>query len=154
MTQRFMLFAAVLLASVFTRTAHAQQLITTCGEANGKAYYLEPANHGWVDDGVSGGMTSFLRYPDGTYDLLFRDKIGTRSARQDGATVAKVFGDDNKMLTIIVAYLATSVIETYQLTLDGNGRGRLIWSNIKNRSGTMGITRGMLLVSDCSTTRR
>jgi hypothetical protein len=145
------LFAAILVTLLLTQAnAHAQQLITTCGASKGKAYYLEPTKHGWVDDGISGGTLTFFRYPNGDYDLLFKDRISSRSARQDGGTVVKVYGDDRQMLTMIVMYPTENVIETFQLTLDGNGRGILIWSNLKNRSGPTRITRGMVLVADCS----
>jgi hypothetical protein len=128
--------------------ANAQQLITTCAASTGKAYYLEPTKDGWVDDGISGGSTSFVRYPNGAYDVIFKDLIGTRAASQDGGTVIKIF-ESSDLLTIVVSYPTTNAIETYQLILDRDGRGTLIWSNIKYRSGPMGITRGMLMVSNC-----
>src|SRR5262245_13930356 len=69
----------------------------------------------------------------------------------------EIFGNDRHKgggiannSTFIVIYPATNVVETYQLNLDGNGRGILIWSNIKQKSGPMGTTQGMLLVSNCS----
>jgi hypothetical protein len=138
--------AAVLLC---TGTAHAQQVIATCGESNGKSYYLEPTKDGWLDDGIKGGLTSFIRFPDGKLDILFKDFVGTRFASQDGAAVIKVF-DSSEFITVVVIYAATNVVETYQLKLDRDGRGTLIWSNIKYRSGPMATTRGMLLVSNCS----
>ena len=42
------------------------------------------------------------------------------------------------------------VTEVYQLTLNENGRGTLIWSNIKNRSGPLGITRGAVFTTTCN----
>jgi hypothetical protein len=129
--------------------AHGQQLITTCGPSTGKAYYLEPEKHGWVDDGISGGEITFLRYPNGDYDLLIKDAAAALSARQDGASVVKLFGDDSKLLTLVVVY-PTNVVEVYQLTLDVNGRGILIWSNLKNKSPPLGTTRGWVFISNCS----
>lgn len=117
--------------------------------ANGKAYYLEPQKHGWVDDGISGGTLTFLRYPNGDHDVLIRDAVGARSAREDGAMVVKAHGDDDNLVTIIVVY-PLHVTEVYQLTLDASGQGLLIWSNLKNRVAPGGVTRGMTLVSNCS----
>ena len=124
--------------------------IATRGASKGKAYYLEPTKDGWVDDGIGGGTLSFVRYPNGNYDLLFKDRIGTRLATQDGAAVAKVFSDENQTATFVVVYPSTNVVETYQLSLDDRGQGILIWSNIEYRSGLAAITRGMLMVSNCS----
>jgi hypothetical protein len=140
----------ILLQAIIAQYSHAQQLITTCGASKGKAYYLEPTHQGWVDDGISGGTLTFFRYPNGDYDLLFKDTVGARSAREDGGTVSKIFGDGSKLLTLGVTYAKTSVVEVYQLTLDVNGRGTLIWSNLKNRSGPIGVTRGMVMTSNCS----
>jgi hypothetical protein len=39
------------------------------------------------------------------------------------------------------------VTEMYQLTLNENGRGTLIWSNVKNRAGPLGITRGFVFTA-------
>jgi hypothetical protein len=143
------LVALLLLQAVFVKEAHGQQLITTCGASTGKSYYLEPEKHGWVDDKISDGTTTFFRYPNGDYDVLYKDTVGAHSARLDGATVVKVHDEGDNLLTFVVIY-QLHVTEVYQLTLDGTGHGTLIWSNIKNRAGPAGITRGMLLTSNCS----
>jgi hypothetical protein len=62
------------LVLVIAGQTSAQQVITTCGESKGKAFYLQPPD-GWADDGISGGSIIFMRYPDGQYDLIFKDKI-------------------------------------------------------------------------------
>jgi hypothetical protein len=141
-------FVALLLLQAIEE-AHGQQVITTCGASTGKSYYLEPEKHGWVDDRISDGTTTFFRYPGGDYDLLYKDTVGTHSAREGGATVFKVHDEGDNLLTFVVIY-PLHVTEVYQLTLDGAGNGTLIWSNIKNRAGPAGITRGMLLTSNCS----
>ncbi len=129
--------------------ASAQQLITTCGASKGKAFYLEPTKDGWVDDGISGGSLTFFRYPSGEYDVIFKDVLQTRSARESGAQVVRVLGHSDTVATFIVVY-PIQVAEMYQLTLDDGGRGTLIWSSFKNRSAPLGITRGAVFVSDCS----
>jgi len=137
------------LAAPAVGTAVAQQLITTCGASKGKAYNLEPKKDAWVDDGISGGTITFVRYPTGEYDVIVKHSMGSLSAREDGAKVVKANGSSDNVMTLVVSY-PLSVTEIYQLTLDARGRGTLLWSNHKNRSGPLGVTRAWLFVAECS----
>ena len=128
-------------------SANAQQVITTCGASKGKAFYLEPTKDSWVDDGISGGTLTFFKYPSGEYDVIFKDVVRTKSAREGGAQVVKILGSNDTVATFIVVY-PIEVAEMYQLTLNERGEGTLIWSSFKNRS--LGITRGAVFVSSCS----
>jgi hypothetical protein len=130
-------------------TASAQEVITVCGASTGKAFYLEPQKDGWVDDRISDGSITFLRYPAGEYDLVVKSVGYTFSARGDGAAVVKVHGVNDNVATFVVVY-PQDVTEVYQLTLNENGRGTLIWSNLKVRAGSLGITRGALFTASCN----
>lgn len=140
---------AALTVNCLVGSANAQQVIAICGASKGKAFYLEPTKEGWVDDGISNGTITFLRNPSGDYDILVKSAGPAFSARGDGAQVVKVHGADESIITLIVIY-PLHVTEVYQLTLNANGRGTLIWSNLKNRSAPMGITRGAVFVAECS----
>lgn len=138
--------AAVLGGSV---TASAQEIITICGASAGKALYIEPKQSGWVDDGISNGSLTFMRYPSGDYDVLVKSAGNTFSARGDGAKVVKVHGDDDNIATFVVVY-PLHTTEVYQLTLNRSGNGTVIWSNLKNRVAPLGITRGAVFSAACS----
>ena len=58
-------------------------------------------------------------------------------------------GVNDNVATFVVVY-PQNVTEVYQLTLNENGRGTLIWSNIKNRAGSLGITRGAVFTTTCN----
>jgi hypothetical protein len=136
-------------------TALAQEAITVCGASTGKGFYLEPKKNleelgklGWIDDNLPNGSITFLRYPSGDYDIVIKSAITTITARGDGGKVVKVHGMDDKVATFVVVYqLATT--EVYQLTLNAFGHGTLIWAVLKNRGGSLGITRGSLYTATC-----
>jgi hypothetical protein len=149
---RAVLFRVVglgVLSLVAPVTASAQQTITVCGASKGKAFYLEPTQDGWVDDGISDGTVTFMRYPSGDYDVVMKNAANAFSARGDGARVVKVHGEDDNVATFVVVY-PLHTTEVYQLTLNRSGRGTLIWSSLKNRIAPAGVTRGALFSATCA----
>jgi hypothetical protein len=82
------------------------------------------------------------------FDLIIQDATTSFSARGDGATVEFMGNTDREMTPVAVYPLATT--EVYQLTLDANGRGKLIWAVTKNRVGPLAMTKGSLFVADCA----
>jgi hypothetical protein len=127
---------------------NAQQVITTCGASKGKKYQLEPKKDGWIDDGISNGTLTFIQNKPNEYDIIIKDAITSFSVRGDGATVVKVQGSDNAVMTLVAIY-PLHVTEVYQLTLDAAGRGTLIWAVMKNRTPLLGITSGATFISEC-----
>lgn len=131
--------------------ASAEEVITVCGKASGKSFDLE--SNEWSDDkGLMNQSTTIVRDDSGNYDILYKDAVTTGSVTADGAKVLKLKGDDDQLLTLVAVY-PQRVIEVYQLTLDSNGNGGLIWSSFKNRAGSivgMPVTLGTLLSAKCS----
>jgi len=126
-------------------SAGAQTIVTVCGASSGYSFYLNPTQ-GWQRDGVSKGTVTIVREGN-DFDLIIKDAAETFSARGDGATVVRVHGNTDREMTLIAIYpLATT--EVFQLTLDANGRGKLIWASTKNR--VVGTTKGSLFVADCA----
>ncbi len=113
------------LAIVNAVPASAEQVVTVCGSASGKSYDLE-ANK-WTDDsGVMNSSTTIVRDDRGHYDILYKDAFSSGSVTADGAKILKLKGDDDELLTLVAVY-PQRVIEVYQLTLNSNGRGGLIF---------------------------
>ena len=99
-------------------------------------------------EGLLLGTVTFMRYPSGDYDLVIKSAITTITARGDGGKVVKVHGVDDNVATFVVVYpLATT--EVYQLTLNAFGHGTLTWAVLKNRAGSLGITRGSVYTATC-----
>jgi hypothetical protein len=134
---------AVTLCWFTLSSALAQTVITVCNAATGHSFFLNP-NHGWQRDGVSGTVT-FIRQAQGEFDLIIKDAATTFSARGDGATIVRAHGTTDHRMTLVVIYPRVTV-ETYQLALDINGRGKLIWTTTKDGVAT----RGSLFVADCA----
>jgi hypothetical protein len=89
-----------------------------------------------------------MRYPSGDYDVVVKSVGNTFSARGDGARVVKVHGVDDNVSTFVVVY-PLHTTEVYQLTLNGSGRGTLIWTSLKNRVAPLGVTRGAVFSAAC-----
>jgi hypothetical protein len=52
--------------------------IARCSNPTGKSYYpylglMNKEDSGWVDDGITGGITSLVRNENNEYDILFVD---------------------------------------------------------------------------------
>ena len=52
-----------------------------CRASTGMGFYLEPEKDGWVDDGISNGSVTFMRYPSGDYNIVVKSVGYTFSAR-------------------------------------------------------------------------
>src|SRR6266446_8392912 len=122
-------------------SAGAQTVVTVCGAASGYSFYLNPSD-GWQRDGISQGTVTILRNGD-DFDLIIKDAWATFSARGDEATVVRIYGDTDREMTLVAIYPLGST-EVYQLTLDANGRGKLIWATTKNGFGPLIKTKGSL----------
>jgi hypothetical protein len=148
MRRRLTIAAAALACCTFT--AQAQQVITSCGASKGKGFYLEPQRDGWIDETISKGAVTFIRYQE-DYDIILKDAMRTVSMREDGAAVIKTHEADDGRMTFVAAYAATHIVEVYQLTINSRGRGTLIWSSLKNRAGLGSLfTKGSVFVSECA----
>jgi hypothetical protein len=128
----------------------AQQLITMCGPSSGKAYTMD--NNQWSNDEgphASNKATTFFRYPNGEYDIIYKGEIGGGSEREQGSKIFRVHGEDDRLLTLL-SVSPQRTTEVFQLTLDASGQGTLIWSIFKNKDGPYGLTFGELSFAKCS----
>jgi hypothetical protein len=94
--------AALSVTILFSNAALAQT-IADCGASSGKAFYFDqPDAQGWMDDGISSGVIALVK--DGAnVDILVKDRIGTISARSQGATVTLLDVVD-PFITVLVDY--------------------------------------------------
>lgn len=140
---------ALIALAISVSSITAQEVVTVCGASAGYSYYLEfmgPKGKGWEKDGIKEGMLTVLRDATGAYDIIVKTVGETRSAKGNGAHVAKVHGSDSLRFTLVVVS-SSDLTDTYQFTLDQMGRGTVIWSSLKNTSG---FTKGFLFTATCS----
>lgn len=141
--------AVVATALLTPNIAFAQEVIAQCGASKGKAYYSEPQDQGWVDDGISDGNITFIKDSSGKYDVIMKHSTGVISAKQDGASVVATHAAKGRLSLVVVYPLAS--VEVYQLVLQANGKGILLWSSSKNSIAPINVTRIAAFKSECST---
>lgn len=104
------------------------QVVASCGASSGYSYNLPgpitPAEQaGWTADTISKGGVQLMK--DGeSFDIIYTDALGGRSAKADGGTVVGYAAAAGFL--VIVAY--PSVIETYQFNFDSN---QMLWTQNK-----------------------
>lgn len=132
---------------VYGKAGTSEEIITKCGSSIGKSYYINP-DKGWIDDGIKNGKLTFKKTKDGDFDIVIVDSAGTFTAREDGAKVS-VVKQDGGYITLLAVY-PLKVVEIFQLLLDTNGKGQLIWSSIKNIDEQNNFIRGSMFVAECN----
>lgn len=105
------------------------EVLFECGESRGYGYYLQspfvPAKEaGWHEDGITGGGINLLR-DGGSFDIVYTDTVGSRSATADGGRVI-LLSDNPVGYIIIVGY--AEVTETY---LFSKANREVAWTQTK-----------------------
>lgn len=138
---------AVLLLMISGGNA-AADVVATCGESKGHAYYLQgpivPASKaGWTEDGVSGGSFQLIRSGD-DWDIVFTDVSGgTVSSKGDGGTTAGEVTADGDIV-VFISY-PKGVFETWVFWLS-NKNPTASYSQAKFSTG---IRKHSLMVAPC-----
>jgi hypothetical protein len=108
---------------------------------------VPPKDAGWKKDGTSGGFQLISADDDSDPDIIFTDKIDTRSSRADGATMLKVPGGERGFYLVLSVYPRTGTVEHYLFRLDDRGNGTVVWGT--TRSGTP-FKKSSVIISECS----
>ena len=110
-------------------------IVTRCGAAAGRGYFLEGGgitskDSGWQNESISKGQTLLVLTGPNSYDIVFTDATGrTISSREDGATII-VIGAVADRLTLLVNYPEMNV-ETLMFVLDTAGKGSVTFSQAR-----------------------
>jgi len=142
---------AIMLAVLPTSGSSAQQVIAQCGASRGQTVFLNSSKLVWENDGITNGSLTFIKLPNGKYDIVTKDAMKSFSYTDDGAAIVTFEAGDNKK-TLVVMH-SNTVIEVFQLTLNENGSGFLIWTATKNGAPNSLVTKGTLFTAICSPTR-
>jgi hypothetical protein len=102
----------------------------------------------WQDAKISAGKFTLKQISDKEFDLLVTDATGgVFSSKQDGGIVM-VVGKRNKVISIIVDYPSTTVVETYTFFRDARGKAEAMWT--ANKGGGAPIMTAAAYKADCS----
>ena len=122
--------------SIFTllfsfTTLFAEQRITTCGASEGYDFYAKSKLYekkGWTKSKIEDGEIHLIK-SNGKLDLKYKDATGVlKSVSQMGGQVITL---ENSEGNITVGVFAGGNAEIYSFTLDGSGKGELIWTKVR-----------------------
>ncbi|MGA0595163.1 hypothetical protein [Enterovirga sp. CN4-39] len=140
---RALLALAVLADCVGTAQA---DVVTVCRSPAGKSIY-QSGRTGWQDDGIADATITIRNDALNGYHVRIKSPANDFSARDDGARIRRVLGDDAGNLTISAEY-PLGAVEIYQIALNQTGSGSLIMAVLKN--GAAGVTKGSLFTASCA----
>jgi hypothetical protein len=142
----FLIFLAA--SNSFARS----QTITNCRNPVGYAYYnhsgiTSKKESGFQSDKITGGITSFVKLPDGKFDINIVDaRKQIISFAQDGGRV--VLLRSGKKDATFMHFYPGMVIEIYSIWLESDGKAK--FSMIQSKGGdNMPIHKSSVLVGDC-----
>lgn len=143
-------FALALSAALTLPAAGRAAILTQCGASDGVSYFLQGSlvpsgSGGWTLDGIGNGRILLLNSTEGV-DIVWTDATGTRSARADGAALASIPGIPGKTMVLAI-YPTTATVQTYIFSLDGAGRGSVVWTS--SRAGGP-VQRVLAMSADCT----
>jgi hypothetical protein len=131
--------------------AHSQT-ITNCRNPVGYAYYnhsgiTSKKESGFQSDKVTGGITSFVKLPDGKFDINIVDaRKQIISFALDGGRVVLLRSGKND--ATFMHFYPGMVIELYSIWLESDGKAK--FSMIQSKGGdNMPIHKSSVLVGDC-----
>jgi hypothetical protein len=133
-------------------TSAYAQTVANCGSVEGYAYYhysglVPKKSSGFDKDKITGGMTTFQRTPDGSYDILVVDsRKKIISMVQDGGKVV-LLRKGAKDATFML-YFPNNSIEIYTLWTDGEGHLKYDYLSSKGGDAT-GIHKSSVMVGRC-----
>ncbi len=140
------------LAFAITSINASAQTVANCGSVEGYAYYhyaglVSKKNSGFEKDKITGGMTTFQRMPDGSYDILVVDsRKKIISMVQDGGKVV-LLRKGSKDATFML-YFPNNSIEIYTLWIDGDGQLKYDYVSSKGGDATS-IHKSSVMVGQC-----
>ena len=144
-------FLIPFLLMIFTNSYAAD--IARCSNPTGKSYYpflglMNKEDSGWVDDGITGGITSLVRNENNEYDILFVDASKQIiSSKLDGGKVYMVSQGINDASFLVI--YPGKTIEVYTFLIDKSGKAEYI--QVTTRSGDQVlITKSTVMRGDCS----
>jgi hypothetical protein len=126
--------------------------VAVCSNPSGKGYYpyvgvLDKKSSGWIDEKITGGLTTLRKLGQGDYDLLYVDATQTIvSARQDGGRVVRLAKGESSA-SFFVAY-AAGVVEVYTFLVDKSGKAE--FTVVTSRAGDdVFMVKSSVMRGDC-----
>jgi hypothetical protein len=136
----------------FYSTFSFAQTVTNCRNPEGFAYYnysgtVTKKDSGFQKDKISGGITSFVKMPDGKFDINIVDvRKQIISFSQDGGRV--ILLRSGKTDATFLHFYPGMVVELYSIWVETDGKTK--FSMIQSKGGdNMLIHKSSVLVGDC-----
>lgn len=141
-----LLAVPLLAAKPARRTAKPASAIVlaTCADIKGKTFSMAP-KPGWDNERVAATL-SFVRLPGGKVDVL----ADGRPWREPGLTLRLTHHSRDFAYFILTGTFQQARVDTWQVTFDPDGRGRLLWSSLSSHMPPSDVTRAALYAATCA----
>jgi hypothetical protein len=108
---------------------------------------MQKSDAGWVDDKITGGITTLSKIGDGEYDILFVDSYKhIISSKQDGGKILMLSHGEHDV-SFLVIYPAKTA-EIYTFLVDKSGKAEYI--QVTSRGGDeVLIAKSTVMRGDC-----
>lgn len=149
---KFFYFAIFLTFAILSSSIHAQT-VASCGEVEGYAYYhysalVSKKNSGFDKDKITGGITTFQKMADGSFDILIVDtRKKIISMVQEGGKVV-LLRKGAKDATFLL-YFPNNSIEIYTIWIDNDGQFKYDYLSSKGGDAT-GVHKSSVMVGRCN----
>ena len=135
-------------ASNVAHATTAPEIIVSCGESKGHAYfhhnaYVSKKDSGWAEDKVTNG-SFFVQKSGDDYDLIYRTKLGLTSSVDDGALIMPTHKNENS-LSLVVIYPSNGNTEVYNFQHIDTDDAEATWTQTK--VGTLIVKSGVFHAS-------
>jgi hypothetical protein len=126
------------------RPAPPPTVLAVCTEIKGKVFGVSP-RHGWDNDRLPGALT-FVRTAAGRVEILSND----RTAVAPGSAIRLTHHSRDFSYFILTAAHQQARVDTWQVTFEPDGRGRLLWSTMVSHMPPTDTTQGALYTATCT----
>ena len=119
-------------------------ILATCTELKGKAFAVSPKS-GWDNERLSPTLT-FTRTSKGQVDIL----LDGQSIRQPGMVLTMTHHSRDFSYFILTAKWQQARVDSWQVTFEPDGHGRLLWNTLRSHMPPGDVTSGALYVASCT----
>ena len=138
-----LLLALPLVAAKRTK-APAPAVLAVCADIKGKTFGVS-TKPGWDNERLATTL-SFVRGPKGRVDILADGKPW----REPGLTIRLTHHSRDFSYFILTGTFQQARVDSWQVTFDPDGRGRLLWSSLASHTPPSDITRAALYAATCT----
>lgn len=142
--KRAALLLLLALPLVAAKRAKPPAVLATCADIKGKTFAVS-VKPGWDNERLTTTL-SFVRGPKGSIDILADGK----PLREPGLDIRLTHHSRDYGYFILTGTFQQARVDTWQVTFDPDGRGRLLWSSLASHLAPSDVTKGTIYAATCT----